>query len=83
MYCISIRGQPTRGGSFSWRLGKVLTTRHKTGLVTTRIHVPRAWTDYLVHPKVMQKQREIWYIECKDPVQVRVSYHRSQGISEI
>jgi len=47
------------------------------------IHVPWAWTDYLAHPKVMQKGHEIWYIELKDPVQVRVTYDSIQGISEI
>ena len=45
--------------------------------------MPRAWTDYLVQPKVMQKGHKIWYIELKDPVQVRVTYDSSQGSNEI
>jgi hypothetical protein len=63
----------------------MLTTPHhkKAALVTTRIHVPRSWTDYLVYPKVMPKVHEIWYIERKDLVQIGVTYDSSQGVSEI
>jgi hypothetical protein len=38
-------------------LGEVLTTPHcKTGLVTKRILVPRAWTDLFVLPKQLKKE---------------------------
>jgi hypothetical protein len=44
--------QPTSGGLPAWRSSKLLTTPHPTsGLVTKRIHLPRAWTDPLVRPK--------------------------------
>ena len=74
-----------KGWSFLLKVGRSAnnSSPYKTGLVTTRIHVSQAWTDYLVHPKVMHNGHEIWYIELKDPVQVRVTYDSSPGISEV
>jgi hypothetical protein len=35
-----------------WGLGEVLTTPHlKSGLVTSRLQLSRAWTDRMVQPK--------------------------------
>ena len=47
----------------------------KPGLVTKYIHVPWACSDPLVH--------EILYVECKEPVCVRVTYYNSQIIGEL
>jgi hypothetical protein len=31
----------------------------------------------------MEKEYEIWYMECEESVEVRVTYYNCQGISEV
>jgi hypothetical protein len=46
---ISSSGQQPSSDLPAWGLGDIPTSSHlKIGLVTKRIHVPRAWTDPLV-----------------------------------
>jgi len=54
----------------------------KTDLFTKRIPVPPAW--YVPLVRTMQcNAHGIWYMECKEHMQVWVTYSSGQGISKI